>query len=194
MSHPGSNVDLVEDTLITNRELASLVLLGLFTVYLVLTSNLVSVLEAFGGVLKTLFTSISFPVMALYVGWVLLSLLPAWRLGLWDESLWKPTILWVVLAGFGLFFSLGDAVSKPGWFRRSLLITLASSAFIEFFATLKSFPLWVEIPLQPILILMVVVRIVAKPNQEPVRWKYPGVTDGLGVGFMPLGWSRSRWG
>ena len=25
-------------------------------------------------------------------------------------------------------------------------------------------------------------------------WKYPGVTDGLGVGFMLLGWSRSRWG
>ncbi len=25
-------------------------------------------------------------------------------------------------------------------------------------------------------------------------WKYPGVTDGVGVGIMPRGRSRSRWG
>lgn len=30
-------------------------------------------------------------------------------------------------------------------------------------------------------------------NAGPV-WKYPGLTDRLGVGIMPPWWSRSRWG
>ena len=108
----------MEDALITNRELASLILIGLFLVGFLMTSNGRSGAWSF---LKSLIhPKISIPLL-LYAGWILLALLPAKSTGLWEPELWKPTILWMALSGLGLFFGVPDALKDRAHFRTAIV-------------------------------------------------------------------------
>ena len=54
-------------------------------------------------------------------------------------------MLWLVVAGLGLLFSLNQAIENPDFFRRAFFRTLTAVAVVEFVASLESFALWVEI-------------------------------------------------
>ena len=150
----------VMNELFSNRELASLILLGLgglVALVLVVKSRTTS-LNSFRSAFSLLVSSkILFAVLLLYVGWVLVALIPASQLGLWEPGLWKPTILWLLLSGFGLLFTLNDAIEKPGFFQQVLVRRLGFLAIVEFLVNLESFALWVEIPAQVLAVLCAVV-------------------------------------
>ena len=76
------------------------------------------------------------------------------------------TVLWLLFSGLALFFNLNDAIGKPGFFRRSLFRVLGIVAIIEFFATLKSFPLWVEIPVQVLAFPLAIAPVFADRDEK----------------------------
>lgn len=160
----------MEDAAITNRELAAVIIVGAIMLYAAWGQRGASVRKSLVSLGAMLFRPPIVFVFGLYTAWILLSLIPANRLDLWNSSLIKSTILWLLLSGFGLIGNLSDAVRKPGYFRAALIRTVEVAAFLEFFAALKSFPLIVEVPAQALAVLMAGVSVVARePRHRQVR-------------------------
>lgn len=155
----------MDEPFLSNRELASLILLGaLFVLVLALSSRA----AIFWSLLQVLSSLVSVKILIptlLYVVWVSAVLIPADRLGVWEPSLWKTTLLWLLLSGFGLMFNLSDAIQKPGFFRRTLVRAVGISAIVEFVVNLESFALWVEIPAQMLGVVFAGVAVLAA--QDP---------------------------
>jgi hypothetical protein len=172
----------MESSALTNRELASLLLIGAIALYATLGQRGAKARMAIGSVISLLLQPAILIVLGLYVAWILSSLIPASRIGLWDGGVWKTTILWLIFTGFGLIAGLSDAVHKPGYFRRALLRTVEIAALVGFFAGLRSFPLLVEVPAQALAFLMTGVSVVARePEHRQVRSLANGYLVTFGV-------------
>jgi hypothetical protein len=178
----------MEGGTITNRELVGVILLAAMLL-LAMSKGGREVRSSLKDVARAAASrSIVVPLL-LYVAWVLAALWPAARVGLWTDALWKPTILWLVLSGSGLLFNLSDAIEKPGFFKSAFVRTVQITAVLEFFAALKSFPFWLELPSPSVAVLAVGVSIVAgrSEDQESAR----RVADGYLVffGVAAVSWS-----
>ena len=174
----------------SNREIAGLVVLGLLVmcVALVLRRRDGEARAAGRGLISSfLHWKILVPVLG-FVFWVLAMLLLAARLGIWNASLWKATLLWLLLSGFGLFGKFPDAIDQPKFVRRTIAHTLGVFLVIEFAANFASFALWIEIPVQ---MLAFVFGIVAVAAREPEHARIAKLANGY---LALLGAYALSWG
>jgi len=155
---------------ITNRELAGLVILVGLAIFVLAQSGLSGILKPMGTALTILMKPIILIPFLLYVGWISVAVAGAAEIELWNLDLVKVTVLWLLFSGLALFFNLDDAIGEPEFFRRAVLRVLGIVVVIEFFATLKSFPLWVEIPVQLLALPLAVAPILAERDKkhEPI--------------------------
>jgi hypothetical protein len=175
----------VEDATVTNRELASLIILGGLVLCVLVSSGRMKTAGSLVAALKLLAAPKVFVPLVFYVGWILVSLLPARSIGLWEPALWKPSVLWIAFSGLGLVFNLNEAISKPGFFKGAVIRTAEVTAVIEFFAALKSFPLWLEIPAQVLAFMFAGVAALARaPEQQPARHLANGYLAIFGVSAL----------
>jgi hypothetical protein len=133
----------------------------------------------------------------LYIAWLATAVWLFADLGLWNLGLLKPTIVWALFSGIGLFFGISKALRQETFWREALAATVGATVFAEFYINLVSFPLLVELVLQPILILTILASALAalRPNGDSVEkannWIF--MTVGL-VGFAWVLWSVvERW-
>lgn len=175
----------MERGLLNGREVASLLWLGLIAGWLLLRhraatlSTCAALAQAVRPVAKYL------SVYAIWIGGA--TCLGTW-LGLWDGTLLKGTLLWILLSGVGLFVGTTEAISRSGWFQRTILATLGATAMLEFVVNAKSFPLIVEFVTQPVLFFALVLPIAARePEHELVRAFARKICTS--VGFAALGWT-----
>lgn len=182
----------MEDAVLTNREIASLVVLLLLVVFVLTRPGRADLMKSIRGVLASLMAPAILIPLLLYLMWVSAAAFVAARFGAWNASLLKTTILWLVLSGLALVMGLNDAIEKPGFFRSALLQALGIAAFIEFLATLKSFPLWVEVPTQTLAVIFAGVAVVAgrQPDSAAVRKVANGYLIVLGT--SALVWSLTH--
>lgn len=178
---------------LTNRELASLLLLGALTLIVLTRSGRRETIRSVGSAISTLLSPKILVSVILYITWVLTSLIPLSRMGFWDAGLWKTTAVWSVISGFGLFLKLNDAMQRPRFFRKSLLRLIGLSAIVEYFVALESFPLWVEIPAQSLAVLFAGVAAVANRDQKLVPAGKLANTYLALFGFSALGWTAWRF-
>jgi hypothetical protein len=175
----------MESGLLNNRELASLFWLGGIAAWLLVRHRRSTVAVA-DKLLRALRPVL--PQFLLYVIWMALVVGAGRWLGLWDLDLLKSTVLWTVLSGVGLLAGTTEALRQRGWFRRVVISTLGATAVLEFFVNLKSFPLVLEIVLQPLIFFALVLPVVARnPEHQPV-WTIAGWTSAL-LGFAAFGWT-----
>ena len=179
------------EPILTNRELASLIILAAMIVFLAAlvvfaraSSGWGDLLRSVGVVLSTLAKPKLLVPMVLYVAAILGVLIPASHAGLWEPSLWKATVLWLLVSGLGLLFSLNEAIEDADFFRRAFLRTLGAVAIVEFIANLESFALWVEIPLQLVAFVAVITTSVA---EQPAPRRIANTYLGL-FGLSALAW------
>lgn len=161
----------MEDAAVTNRELAAVLIILVLAGFVLTRPNRPEFVNSVRGALKSLSgLSILLPLL-IYVGWISLSIIGASRLGLWESSLLKETILWFLISGLALVMNLNGAIREPGFFRRSLIRTLSFVAIVEFLVALKSFPLWLEIPSQALAVMFAMVASFGArdPEQALVR-------------------------
>jgi hypothetical protein len=126
-------------------------------------------------------------IIAFFVSTVIVSVTVASRIGLWDVGLLKDTVLWALFSGFALVLgAIRD--SKSGFFWRRLRESIGIAAFIEFYSNLVVFPLLIELLLQPLLLLISVLRPFAtrEPRFLPAKRLLDGLAAALGIGV--LGW------
>lgn len=143
--------------------------------------------EIASGVWKIVKASRAFwLLLLLYWAWVAALIVGGREIGIWDHSLIKDTLAWLLLAGVGLFFSFVRAGSESQFFRSTALRTMRLSAFLEFYLNLVVFDLWVELLLQPVLLFVVLVSLVASrdPKAQPARRLADGVLGVLGIGLV----------
>lgn len=184
----------MERGLLSNRELASLLWLGSGAAWLLLRHR-AATLSSCRDLLRAL-RPIA-PYFLLYAAWIgAVSSIGAW-LGLWSATLLKHTVLWAVLSGFGLLVGTTEAIKASGWFRRAVLATIGATAILEFFVNAKSFPLFIEVLLQPVIFLAIILPLVARePEHQPVRSLALWVC--ALIGFMAFGWTLlaaiDQWG
>lgn len=182
----------MEDALLTNRELAALIVLGGFAAFVLVQPNRTKVLKSLGGVLTMLSTPRILLPLLLYVGWISAAIAVCGRFGLWNSHLLKPTILWLVLSGLALVLRLNDAIQEPRFFRRAMVRALGVAAIVEFVSALESFPLWVEIPGQALAFVFAGVAVIAEKdaNLASVRKLATGYL--IIFGLSALVWSAAH--
>lgn len=76
------------------------------------------------------------------------------RLGAWDWSHLKATVLWFFTVAFVMLFGLDDALRKPGYFRSTAASTLEVAVFIEFLMEFRTLHLALELVLVPLTFLL----------------------------------------
>lgn len=175
----------MELTLMSNRELASLFWLGIGATWLLLSHRrgILARCRDLVGVFRPLA-----PHFLLYAVWISGVTWIGAQLGAWSPALLKHTVLWTLLSGFGLLVGTTDATKQRGWFRKTIFATMGATAILEFVVNAKSFPLLVEVPLQPIAFVAIALPLVARePKHQPLR-SLAGWISAL-IGFSALGWT-----
>ena len=168
---------------LTNREIAAVVVLGLGLGWVALKARGT---DRFYPPLRGLFSALLqwqlLVPLLLYVVWMSAVLVCASRIGIWIPDLWKPTVLWMVLTGFGLLLKFPEAITEPRFFRRVSLRTLGIVAVVEYVANFASFPLWVEIPTQAMAVVFSLFALVGDdPKHAPARKLANGYLGTLGL-------------
>jgi hypothetical protein len=154
---------------LTNRDIALLVWLGVVAIFLVwkrdTRESLIGVARAFWGKVAVLFLA--------YAVYVTLVVAIAYAVGAWNTGILKETVAWFLVPGVVLLFGFSKAYEERAFYFRTLLRVIGLTALIEFYVSLASFPLWVELLLLPLTVLLVALSTVAgiKPETEVVkRW------------------------
>lgn len=180
----------MDHSAVTNREFSALLLLLVFLVLvLVFVRKDASLRSSIGKVSESLREPAIWVPLILYLFWIAGIVALAKKAYLWNVTLLKATILWVILAGFGFVFDLNDAIKKPGFFGRALKRAVGVLALVEFLVSLKSFPIWLELPGQGLALVFGLVGVVAErePQYGPVKRLANGYLTFFGFGA--LGWS-----
>lgn len=152
---------------ITNRDIAFLVWLGAFIVFVAwkrdTRRSLLGVLQAVRGKILVLLLA--------YIAYIAAVVAVAWRLGLWNSGLLKDTIAWLIVPGLALLFGFTKAYEERRFCIRTLARVVGLTALVEFYVNVVSFPLWIELVLLPAAAFLVLLSAVAsmKPDTEVVR-------------------------
>jgi len=91
--------------------------------------------------------------MAIFGAWMATVVWFAARIGVWDSSLAKDTLYWVV-PGFILMFGATKAATEQGFFRRRVRDAVGVSVFLAFYLGLVTLDLLWELFLVPILTIL----------------------------------------
>ncbi len=157
----------MDEPFLSNRELATLIILAFFAVILVVTSR-TKLLASIRSPLSLLVSPTVLVPLLLYVGWVLAAVLLASRLEPWEPALWKTAVFWLILSGFGLIFDINSVIQEPGFFWHRVARTLGFLVIVEFLVNLQSFALWIEIPAQ-LLALFALVVVAAEKTKAAAK-------------------------
>jgi hypothetical protein len=155
------------EPLLNNREWTSLFWLAVLLVFMVSDAERRS---SFAGVLRAAAQrSIVLSFIALGA-WVWLEVRVGSWLGWWSPVLLKDTLVWFLTTAIALLFSFDKATKEERFFRRMGTAALKVTVFVEVFVNLYVFNVVVEVLMQPLLVLLVGVTIVAHgEKEEPAR-------------------------
>ena len=150
-------------TVLNNREWATLIWIIVFIAW---AASLTQVRASFRGVLKAFFVKpiiISLILMACYIVGMVLGLS---RIGLWDSSQLKNTIIWSVTVGFVMLMDINSVKKDENYFRKAILDNLKVSIFLEYLINVYVFSLAVELVLVPAAVFLGAMLAVAKLDEK----------------------------
>lgn len=152
-------------------------------------------LRGFAGVGKALWNRKIIGVLIAYISWVTLCVLGAYAIGLWQLSLLKDTFVTALVVGLPLLFRALNNKSGGLLLRDVGKEALGLSAFVAFYVNLSPLPVWAEILLQVVLILLVLMQVAVQRIDPSTGQKALSgcVNFALGaVGIGLIAWSTIR--
>ncbi|RKS85295.1 hypothetical protein DEU37_2761 [Microbacterium sp. AG790] len=182
--------------MLNERELATAIVLAMFVVAgLANPKTRAGLLSGFAAVGKALWNRHVIGVLLAYFAWVSLCVLGASAIGLWQLSLLKDTILSALVVGLPLLFRALNNKSGGLLLRNVAKEALGLSAFVAFYVNLSPLPLWAEILLQMVLILLVLMQVAVQridpsTGQKAVSGCVNFALVALGIGLIT--WSTIR--
>jgi hypothetical protein len=175
--------------MLDNRDIAALIWVGVAALWMLSQPKLRA---GFGVILKTLFQPLIVVPLLAMLAWIGLELWAGARLRLWNTSLAKGTLLWVLGSAAVLFFNGAQAASDPRFFRRTLLGTVGVAVFVEFFVNSHVLSLPAELVLQIVIIILSLLAAVAALKSERNAVKVLCEVLLAGIGFALVGYTARQ--
>jgi hypothetical protein len=167
----------------TNRELASLILMGLAIVGMLIWPSMRPVLlHGISNFLRCLHWKVLAVFLVLFA-WIAGYLALGWLVGLWNWDLLKDTVIITLTFAIPMTFRIVNAQTGGAILRRMVIDTLSFAAFLTFYLNVEPFPLMVEVLIQAFTTLLV---LVAANSGEgtPVRKFATGLLAIVGIGAI----------
>lgn len=169
--------------MLTNREIASLILLGALLVFCVVKAD---IRKSLLGTIKVFFSYQLVTINVLYLTYVAALVLLGWRVGAWDPRLLKDTIIVLLVVGYPMVFRANSVSDGKVLLGRTVRDTLGISALVVFYVNLSSLPIVWEVVIQLVGVFaaMLAVTVVAKsqgPKSRPVAVFMNGVLIAIGL-------------
>jgi hypothetical protein len=152
---------------LNNREIATAIWL---TIIFLWALSIGGVRRSIPGLLKAFFNwKIFVPSLAMLF-YIVAMVLAFKKMGFWDASATKDTILWTLGSAFATYFSLNKVAQDSAYFKNVILDNIKFVLILEFVVNLYSFSLPAELIVIPIVsfIVMANVLAVSKPEYKQV--------------------------
>jgi len=151
-----------------NREIATAIW---FIIIFLWALSISDVRRSIGNLLKAFFNKkIVIPLIAMLL-YIVFMVVVFNKIGFWDISATKDTILWTLGTAFTMFFSLNKVTQDNNYFKNLILDNLKFVLILEFVVNLFSFSLPAELIVIPIVSFIVMLNAYteAKPEYKQVR-------------------------
>jgi hypothetical protein len=146
-----------------NREKALIIWGLIIVVFLLINKNF---RPSFLAVLRAFFVrKIVTPLLIMLV-YIALVVFAAYTLHVWDVSLLKDTIIWVLGTAVIMFVHYEKAVKERHFFKNVLLDNIKLAVFLQFIINWYVFNLAVELLLVPVLFFIIALLAVASTKKE----------------------------
>lgn len=182
---------------LTNREVASIVLLVAFIGYVLLKSgDRVALWRSLRGVLTAASQWKLLVPTALFLAWCAGLVISARAFGAWYPAMLKDTV--IVALGTGLPLLMNSPTADGGWdlLRTALRRTLGGAAIVAAYVNLVSGPIWVELVGQAVVTFLVLIDVVSGTKDEfaPLKRVTTWVLamSGFALAWMTLARLRSE--
>ncbi|MFA5031684.1 MAG: P-loop NTPase fold protein [bacterium] len=149
--------------LFNTREKATIIWLLIFGVWALSKKNIRS---SFWINIKGLFEKkilVLIMAMLVYIGFIFAILS---KIGIWNISLTKDTVFWVLGSAFVLLINVNRAMEDEHHFKKIILDNLKLILIIEFIVNLYTFNFWIELILIPVLFMLVAGSAFTKIKKE----------------------------
>jgi hypothetical protein len=145
--------------------------------------GIASILRAFWGKVAV--------IAAVFAAYIAAGVLVAERIGIWTTGLTKDTVAWYLIPGMALLFGFTRAYEGRRYYGRTILSVIGLTAVVGFYVNLAAFPLWIELLLLPVLVLLGALSAVAglKPETMVAKRMADGLLGLLGVAMLVGTWA-----
>jgi hypothetical protein len=93
------------------------------------------------------------------------------KIGFWNVSMLKDTVVWFLGTAFVLFININEPSKDGRYFKKVLLDNLKISVILEFLANAYTFSLWAELIILPIITFIAILSSVAGLKKETLQAK-----------------------
>src|SRR5690606_18543552 len=124
------------------------------SIYILSSSKMADARTAFKGVLSAFFVRQIISIICLMVAYMALVIYWLSELELWNPEQLKNTVFWCASVGFMSLFKLEQIKKDKSFFKHSVIDYLKLLAILQFVVGVYTFPLWVEVLLVPILVII----------------------------------------
>ncbi len=167
--------------MLTNREIASLILIGVLLVFCIVKTDIRKSLVA---TIKVFFSYQLVTINLVYLAYAAALVLLAWRLGDWDLRLLRDTVIVLLVVGYPMVFRANSVSDGKVLLRRTVRETMGISALVVFYVNLSSLPIVWEVVIQLIGVFAAMLAVVAKSQGQksrPVAVLMNGVLIAIGL-------------
>lgn len=178
--------------MLTNREIATLIIFGLGFVFVVLKLGLRQTAASILDLIKALHWKVLLTI-GLYIIYAVGLVWAAAAIGLWEPVLLKDTVIWVVFSGLPVLFRAHHVKDGQLLVKRTLAETFGVSVFIVFYVNLHSFSILWEVVLQLALTILVLLELVARHQGEKTRPVANGASFLITAIAIFLLWTTTSW-
>ena len=166
----GCLVDVITSItdILNNREIAVAIWLLILFIWAMSKG---SIRHSFLGVLRALFAKKMILAVVCILLYTLLIVIVLERIGFWDTSAVKDTILWFFGVAFVMLVNVNEVVADENYFRKTVVDNVKLILILEFVANLYSFNLAVELVVVPIVSFIVMMNTYAglKPEHKQAK-------------------------
>ena len=140
--------------ILNNRELAIVFWLIIFSIYILISKKMMDVRKSFRNVITIFFAKNVIYVLLLMISYVAAIVYILSKVDLWNVAQTKNTIFWCASVGFISLLKLDSIKKDRSFFIHSVIDNLKLLAIFQFIVNVYTFPLWLEIVMVPILVLV----------------------------------------
>lgn len=149
-----------------NREIAIGFWLLAISAYVLLSPKMVEVRSSFRHLLSAFFVKQIMLVLGLMVAYMMFVVYFLFEMDLWNTEQIKNTMFWCVSVGFISLFKIESIKKDKSFFKHSVLDNLKLLAILQFVVGVYTFPIWIEILLVPVLVVIGAMTAIAETDKK----------------------------